>query len=109
MNTKSFRREILIGVGGFVAGVALSAMMSRWTVPRPGVVVRNIGASHNHIANINLPHTANVSFENEFGLLTGQAPKRVIGPLPKPLLFDLPRQQPWVAPYEFLIQPVQKH
>ena len=122
MNTKSVRREILIGIGGFAAGAAIWLPIANWHPVGSGLEVQSIGPGRNHIAVITtLPtltlapsRVERMSFEDEFGLLrqpTQQEVRREDRPsgYGKRVLFDMPRQQPWVAPYEVLIQQGQKH
>ena len=121
MNTKSFRREILIGIGGFVAGAAVWLPMANWHPVGSGLEVQSKGAGRNHIAvittlpvlTITPPRVDGVSYVDEFGLLRQtiqQEVRREDEPAGygKRALFDMPRQSPWVAPYEFLVQPDQK-
>lgn len=111
MNTNSFRREVLIGVGGFVAGVLVVTLaLALWSQRPLGVQAAHSASGVNYVV---VPKPAEVSFQTEFGLhplASGQtnlfATRKS---LPQRLnLFDMPRQQPWVAPYEFLIHPDQK-
>ncbi|MEQ2006826.1 MAG: hypothetical protein ABMA26_08510 [Limisphaerales bacterium] len=111
MNTKSFRREILIGIGGFVAGVlALALALALWPQRPLGLQVTHTAPGVNYVM---VPKPPEVSFQAEFGLWapgsagadTVERGKSAYGKLN---LFDLPRQQPWVAPYEFLIHPDQR-
>jgi hypothetical protein len=112
MNTNFFRREVLIATGGFMFGVMAVVIASAcWPQPTLGVKLTHAVAGVNYVA---VPKPAEVSFQREFGLQSldsGRSTK------PSPSkgfqrglnLFDLPRQQPWVAPYDFLIQPAQRH
>ena len=112
MNTKSFRRDILIGIGGFVAGAAVWLPMANWHPVGSGLEVQSKGAGRNQIAVITTQPALTVtpsrvegmSFEDEFGLLrqpTQQEVRREDKPAEfgKRVLFDMPRQSPWVAPY----------
>ena len=112
MNMKSFRREMLICVGGFLAGgLTMAAAFALWPQPPLGIQFTHATSGVNYLV---VPKPAEVSFKTEFGLRAADsatadmiAPrKRAYGRLN---LFDMPRQQPWVAPYEFLIQPAQRH
>lgn len=111
MNTKSFRREVLIGVGGFVAGgLAVSLALALWSQRPLGVQVAHSASGVNYVV---VPKPAEVSFQTEFGLhplASGQTHQFVPQKSFRQRLnlFDMPRQQPWVAPYEFLIHPDQK-
>lgn len=112
MNTKSFRRELLIGTGGFVAGaLAVSVALALWSQPMPGVRLTHGTPGINYVV---VPKPAEVTFQNEFGLGTGgigRAAKTAsrASALHELNRSDIPRQQPWVAPYEFLIHPDQRH
>lgn len=135
MNPNSFRREVLVCVGGFVAG-GLAVAIAIWPQRPLGLQVTHAAPGVNYVVvtkpassplvakRLNVTSAAelgvapeiaspnvirDVSFEEEFGLLRVPRPIRAIGLPAKPPLFDIPRQQPWVAPYEFLIHPDQKH
>ena len=112
MNTNSFRREMLICVGAFVAGgLVMAVAFALWPQRTLGVQMTHAAPGVNYVV---VPKPAEVSFQAEFGLrATGSAgaggvatPKSGHGKLN---LFDLPRQEPWVAPYDFLIDPAQRH
>lgn len=109
---KSFRREMLIGVGGFVAGgLAVTVAIALWPQRPTGLQVTHAAPGVNYVV---VPKPVEVSFQTEFGLRAVQieqassiAPgKSAYSRLNRS---DMPRQQPWVAPYDFLIQPAQRH
>lgn len=123
MNTKSFRREVLIGVGGFLVGVVFvsvflikpaSSRLVASAALKEVVATKRFDVTSAAELGMTPPIVSptdirDVSFEEEFGLLRVQRPIRagVLSAIKSS--FDLPRQNPWVAPYEFLIHPDQRH
>ena len=93
---------------GVMAVVIASAC---WPQPTLGVKLTHAVAGVNYVA---VPKPAEVSFQSEFGLRltdsTGAGGVAAPKGRPRKLnLFDMPRQEPWAAPYDFLIDPAQRH